>query len=112
MRPREVVILPHSLLPSGLNRSLRKETFMVRRRCLRGGGQSEADGIPLMMNCHCSMCRTASGAAFGTFGHARPEQFRYRKGQELITLYVSSPDNRRGFCCVCGSNLRAERVPR
>ncbi|HBZ72426.1 MAG TPA: hypothetical protein DEP35_22900 [Deltaproteobacteria bacterium] len=59
---------------------------MVRGTCLCGGVQFEADEIPLMTNCHCSMCREASGAAFGTFAHARPEQFRYRKGWELIML--------------------------
>lgn len=78
---------------------------MVRGRCLCGEVQFEADEIPLMTNCHCSMCRKAGGAAFGTFAHARPDQFRYRKGQDLITLYQSSPDSRRGFCRVCGSPI-------
>jgi len=78
---------------------------MVRGSCLCGGVQFEADEIPLITNCHCSMCRKAGGAAFGTFAHARPEQFRYLKGQELITLYQSSPDIQRGFCRICGSRV-------
>ena len=78
---------------------------MVRGTCLCGGVQFEADEIPLMTNCHCSMCRKAGGAAFGTFAHARPEQFRYLKGQDLITLYQSSSDDHRGFCRVCGSRV-------
>jgi len=78
---------------------------MVRGSCLCGGIQFEADEIPLLTHCHCSLCRKASGAAFGTFAHARPDQFRYRKGDELIVLFRSSPDNRRGFCRVCGSNV-------
>lgn len=76
---------------------------MVRGSCLCGGVQFEADEVALITNCHCSMCRKASGGAFGSFAHVRPQQFRYIKGQDLIALYESSPGNPRGFCRVCGS---------
>ena len=45
---------------------------MVRGSCLCGGVRFEADEIPIMTSCHCSMCRKAGGGAFGCFAHARP----------------------------------------
>lgn len=85
---------------------------MVRGSCLCGGVQFEADEIPLMTNCHCSMCRKAGGGAFGSFAHARPEQFRYLNGRDLISCYESSPGNHRGFCRVCGSIVPVLREDR
>jgi len=38
---------------------------VARASCLGGGIQFEADEIPLRTNCRCSICRKASGAAFG-----------------------------------------------
>lgn len=76
---------------------------MVRGACLCGAVQFQADEIALMTNCHCSMCRKAGGGAFGSFAHARPEQFRYVRGRGEISLYESSPGNQRGFCRTCGS---------
>lgn len=78
---------------------------MIEGSCLCGGVKFEADEIAITTYCHCSMCRKALGAAFGTFAHAEPEKFRYRKGEDLITRYESSPGNHRGFCRVCGSSV-------
>ncbi len=83
---------------------------MVRGSCLCRGVQFEATKIAVMTSCHCSMCRKALGAAFGTFAHAAPGDFRYLRGEQLITRYESSPGNQRGFCRVCGSSVPVTRA--
>lgn len=78
---------------------------MVKGSCLCGGIQFEADSVPLMVNCHCSMCRKFHGAAFGSFAFVPFDDFRFLDGQDLIQLYESSPGGHRGFCRVCGSSV-------
>ena len=75
---------------------------MLRGSCLRGGVRYEISG-PLrgVLNCHCSMCRKAHGAAFRTRASVKAADFRWVQGEELITYYESSPGNHRGFCRVC-----------
>ena len=57
------------------------------------------------LNCHCSMCRKAHGAAFRSRARIRAADFRWVQGEELVTYYESSPGNHRGFCRVCGTPL-------
>ena len=78
---------------------------MVRGSCLCGGVRFEADAIEIITNCHCSMCRKAHGAPYGSYANAYKTGFRYLSGEDLIQGYRSSPDNVRRFCRVCGSNL-------
>lgn len=78
---------------------------MVRGSCLCGGVRFEAEQIELMTNCHCSMCRKAQGAAFGSYASAYREKFRFTAGEELVTSYQSSADNVRAFCRVCGASM-------
>ena len=79
---------------------------MIRGSCLCGQVRFELDGAPQFINhCHCSMCRKAHGAAFGSFLHADGNGFRWLVGELRVTNYPSSPGNVRGFCSVCGSNV-------
>jgi hypothetical protein len=79
---------------------------MLRGSCLCGGVRYEISG-PLrgVLNCHCSMCRKAHGAAFRTRASVMAVDFRWVQGEELVTYYESSQGNHRGFCRVCGSPL-------
>ena len=79
---------------------------MLRGSCLCGGVRYEISG-PLrgVLNCHCSMCRKAHGAAFRTRASVKAADFRWVLGEDLVTYYESSPGNHRGFCRVCGSPL-------
>jgi hypothetical protein len=79
---------------------------MLRGSCLCGGVRYEISG-PLrgVLNCRCSMCRKAHGAAFRTRASVRAADFRWLLGEDLVTYYESSPGNHRGFCRVCGSPL-------
>jgi hypothetical protein len=77
---------------------------MLSGSCLCRGIKYQIEG-PLFaaLNCHCSMCRKAQGAAFRSRARTRAADFRLLAGEELLTFYESSTGNHRGFCRVCGS---------
>ena len=78
----------------------------VQGGCLCGGIRYEIDG-PLtdVGNCHCSMCRRFHGAAFATYAKIGAEHFRWLSGQDLLTVYETSPGIGWAFCRICGSSL-------
>jgi hypothetical protein len=72
--------------------------------CLCGAVRYRATADPIRaVNCHCALCRRASGAAFLTFVHFPTHAFAWTAGQP--TWYRSSTDAERGFCARCGSTL-------
>lgn len=73
--------------------------------CLCGGVAYEIDGEIGTIHCHCSMCRRWHGSAFRTSAAVRKRDFRFVRGEELITEYRSSADTVKRFCRVCGSPL-------
>ena len=79
----------------------------VKGSCLCGGVRYEVDddGFGRVVNCHCSMCRKATGAAFRTRASVRPAAFRWLAGEELLSRYASSPGETRTFCRLCGATL-------
>ena len=87
---------------------------MLAGSCLCGAVRYEITG-PLTgaLNCHCSMCRKAHGAAFRSRARVKSTDFRWLQGEELLTWYESSPGTHRGFCSVCGAKLlsRFDRNP-
>ena len=78
----------------------------VQGGCLCGGIRYEING-PLtdVDNCHCSMCRRFHGAAFATYAKVSAEHFRWLSGQDLLTVYETSPGIGWAFCRICGSSL-------
>ena len=79
---------------------------MVRGSCLCQGFRFEISGdFGDMMNCHCSMCRKAHGAAFATFATCRTDDYKIVQGEDLVSKYQSSEQGVRSFCKVCGANL-------
>jgi hypothetical protein len=79
---------------------------MLHGSCLCGGVRYEIDGaLTGALNCHCSMCRKAHGAAFRSRARVQAADFKWVRGEELVTYYESSPGTRRGFCRVCGTPL-------
>lgn len=78
----------------------------VQGGCLCGGIRYEIDGpITEVDNCHCSMCRRFHGAAFATYGKVSPEHFHWLSGENLLTVYETSPGIGWAFCRICGSSL-------
>ena len=56
-------------------------------------------------HCHCSMCRKAHGAAFGTYAYMPAEEFYWTGDQSTVSDYCSSPLLSRSFCSRCGSTV-------
>ena len=81
---------------------------MIKGSCLCGKIEYElAEQGQLINNCHCSQCRKASGAAFGSFLHISKDYFKWIKGEEHIQVYNPSPEINRSFCKICGSCVPA-----
>ena len=79
---------------------------MIAGSCLCGGVRFEIKGtLSGALNCHCSMCRKAHGAAFRSRARVNAQDFRWLAGEPLVTWYQSSPGTHRGFCSVCGAKL-------
>ncbi len=79
---------------------------MLKGSCLCGGIRYEIDAeLKAVSNCHCSQCRKASGAAFGTGATIPTASFRFVAGEELLKEWESSPGKRRCFCGRCGSPI-------
>jgi hypothetical protein len=78
----------------------------LKGSCLCKGVQYEITApLDAAANCHCSMCRKQSGAAFLSAAGVATKNFRWTKGEELLTRYASSPGGERIFCRRCGSTL-------
>lgn len=79
----------------------------LRGSCLCRGVRYEIRGpLGSMSHCHCSMCRKAHGAAFGTYAAVSWDAFEVLAGAELIQHYRSSEHVTRTFCIRCGSTLQ------
>ena len=75
--------------------------------CLCGDVHYRANVEPEWVgNCHCTICRKVSGAAFGTMAAFPRDGFEWTKGTP--TYYQSSEKAKRGFCARCGSTLTWE----
>ena len=80
---------------------------MIRGSCLCGSVRFEVRGaLGRAGHCHCSMCRKAHGAAFGTYARVKRDEFVLLSGAGDIAAYASSPGVARTFCKVCGSTLQ------
>jgi len=79
---------------------------MTKGGCLCGAYQFEVNGeFTEMMDCFCSMCRKAHGAAFATFVGCQASDFKLLQGEDQVGQYQSSDEGSRSFCRKCGSNL-------
>jgi hypothetical protein len=70
------------------------------------------EGAPYnLTNCHCSICRRASAAAFVTWFTVLSAGFHLTSGQ--VASFASSDHGTRTFCPRCGTQLtfRSSRVP-
>jgi hypothetical protein len=66
---------------------------MITGSCLCGSVRYEINGkFGPALNCHCSMCRKMTGAAFRSRVAIPAGNFRWLAGEDLLTRYVSSPE--------------------
>ena len=74
--------------------------------CFCGAVRIEVAGFPEEMGyCHCSSCRSYSGAPFVAFTLWKAEQVRVTKGSELLGGFNKSGFSDRQFCTACGGHL-------
>jgi hypothetical protein len=80
---------PGAVCPGGS--SWQVDMPVLHGSCLCGGIKYEITG-PLLrpLNCHCSKCRKAQGAAFRSLVRVRIDDFRWLQGEELVKYYESS----------------------
>jgi len=80
-------------------------------RCLCGAVRYVARGTPKSVsNCHCNLCRRASGGPFVTFARYAKEQVEFTHGAPA--WYRSSDSAERGFCPACGGSLAYREAKR
>jgi hypothetical protein len=80
---------------------------MIKGGCFCGLVRYEATGEPFHeTNCHCSICRRASGAAFVTWFTVPRASFRFVRGAP--TKFRSTDRAARRFCPRCGTHLTFE----
>ena len=76
--------------------------------CLCGGVKYRVAGAVLTaVNCHCSMCRKAHGAAFRSGVIVKVRDLSWVQGEALVVDYKSSEQIHRFFCRTCGSHMLA-----
>ncbi len=79
---------------------------MIRGSCLCGGVRFEIDGkVSPVGQCHCSLCRKASGTASNAVLLTATRSFRWVVGEELAQTWQRPSGWRHTFCRVCGSSL-------
>ena len=77
----------------------------MRGKCLCGAIEFTADEKPgQVVNCHCSSCRRAHGAAFASIAFADRASLEVLKGEDVLKEYESTVGVR-AFCSNCGSRL-------
>jgi len=76
----------------------------MKASCLCGIVAFEIEGdIPNVYQCHCSLCRKATGAAANAATIVERAAFRWTGGESDIRSYSKPSGFRSDFCSVCGS---------
>ncbi|MDF1586736.1 GFA family protein [Marinimicrococcus flavescens] len=77
-----------------------------RGTCFCGAVEIEASGEPLETGfCHCSSCRSYSGAPLTAFILWKAEQVRITRGAGLVGRFNKTGMSERHFCSRCGGHL-------
>lgn len=78
----------------------------MRGKCLCGEVEFAVSGtLPNLYQCHCSLCRKATGSSANAALIVPSENFQWVGGQGRITSYVKNTGYRSDFCSKCGSPL-------
>jgi hypothetical protein len=78
---------------------------MLSGRCQCGAVRYEvADAFLYAENCHCSLCRAATGSAFKAFAGIEREKLALTEGQDNLLVYGTNELNDTR-CGTCGSFL-------
>jgi hypothetical protein len=80
--------------------------------CQCGAVRYRTTGKPLMAAiCHCAMCRRANAPLAVAWAMFQEAQVTFLRGSP--PTYASSPEGKRGFCSVCGTQIcfTADYIP-
>ena len=78
---------------------------MLSGRCMCGAVKyAVADAFDYAVNCHCSLCRQATGSAFKAFAGIERDKLKITRGAENLMLFGEEKNNDTR-CKVCGSFL-------
>ena len=73
-------------------------------KCLCGEVKFLIEGsLPNFYQCHCSLCRKATGTSSNTATFVNKNNLKWLSGKKNITKYSHSSGFRSNFCSVCGS---------
>ena len=96
--------------PSLLVLSDKLQGKMMKGSCLCGGIEYDVRELNSpIQHCSCKTCRKAHAAAFNTVAGVQQEDFRWLKGQLLLSKFESSLGVVRYFCSRCGTQLVKEK---
>lgn len=77
---------------------------LMRGSCLCGAVTFEVDGpLPLLYQCHCSLCRKQGGSVSNTGLIVAADKFHWMAGEERISRWARASGFRSHFCSHCGS---------
>ncbi len=81
-------------------------TTPITGECFCGEVQYQLDGELMdARSCHCSRCRKAYSGAGSAYALVDASEFRWLKGEALLTSYVGQHGFGLQFCSRCGSTL-------
>lgn len=84
---------------------MEKGSRMLAGRCMCGVVEyAVADAFLYAANCHCSICRKATGSAFKAFAGIEREKLRIARGEDNLMIFGDDAGNDTR-CVVCGSFL-------
>ena len=79
---------------------------MHKGGCFCGAVEIEVTGAPEEMGyCHCTSCRSYTGAPFVAFVLFKAENVKVTKGAALIGRFQKSEMSERQFCTRCGGHI-------
>lgn len=79
---------------------------MISGTCLCGKIKFEIEGeIIEASQCHCSICRKATGSAFGVYGEVQSDKLKWTLGKDQLNEFSATESLKKYFCKNCGSTL-------
>ena len=74
--------------------------------CFCGAVTVEVTGVPIEMGyCHCSSCRSHSGAPVGAYVLWKQDDVKITKGADFVSRYNKTEMSDRHFCNKCGGHV-------
>ena len=78
-------------------------------KCFCGAVEIEVTGAPEAMGyCHCSSCRSFSGAPVNAFTLWKPEHVKVSKGAKFLSRFNKTGMSDRQFCTKCGGHIMTD----